>query len=271
MKPTNDGEHFNKGEFLLKNWCFRCFGYENNNLDGFWMVDGRVFNNPKFRDGMFIHTSDVMSIKVLDDRLKVETSNSIYTCMFKDSKEEFYDFTKASDLFDMSANIFDISMLKQKIEEAKEIEKEKQNEYIRKLVKTDALIIFFSDQDEYYFSEFVIKDGKDIIRIDKRIHLGYSSDSILITGMHLEKEFQFNKHKFNYKNIDFRYYEPSDNRIVFYSWKGYRRDIYIVNLGEKELYVRINLGEEIIKPNGKPHLIEIGEDEKEEDDDIFKW
>ena len=153
MKPTNDGECFDKGEFLLKNWCFRYFGDENNNLDGFWMVDGRVFNNPKFRDGMFIHTSDVMSIKVLDDRLKVETSNSIYTCMFKDSKEEFYDFLKASDLFDMSANIFDISMLKQKIEEAKEIEKEKQNEYIRKLVKTDALIIFFSDQDDVWLCD----------------------------------------------------------------------------------------------------------------------
>lgn len=43
----------------------------------FW-VEGNVYGNPNFQDGLYIHTSRVVAV----NKNRIETLNSFYTCEF---------------------------------------------------------------------------------------------------------------------------------------------------------------------------------------------
>lgn len=80
-----------KNKYMLKNWSF--YGYL------FYLIaQGNVYGNPKFEDGTFIHTSNVVNIIDCGDHKEIETLNSIY-CVYPDdvAKDFLADYLKAFD------------------------------------------------------------------------------------------------------------------------------------------------------------------------------
>lgn len=63
-----------KNKYLLKNWNIY-------NILFYSVAQGNVYGNPKFEDGTFIHTSDILNFNIKEDHLEVETRNSIY-CIY---------------------------------------------------------------------------------------------------------------------------------------------------------------------------------------------
>lgn len=69
-------------KYILKNWCFlNCYLSV--------VIQGNVYNNPKFEDGTFISTSLVKDIKFQNDHLEVKTKKSIY-CLYPEDIDKDY-------------------------------------------------------------------------------------------------------------------------------------------------------------------------------------
>lgn len=64
-----------KNKYRLKIWSATVF---NEMPFVFW---GKVYGNPKFPDGLLIHTSQVLNVTTFEDHKEVETLNSIY-CIY---------------------------------------------------------------------------------------------------------------------------------------------------------------------------------------------
>lgn len=56
------------------------------------IVQGNVYGNPKFEDGTFIHTSDILEIYTEEDHLEIETRNSIYCIYPEDIDKDFKEY-----------------------------------------------------------------------------------------------------------------------------------------------------------------------------------
>lgn len=59
--------------FELKNWKIDIVGEEEN-----YFAWGNVYNNPKFPQGYYIHTSMIANITECSDGYEVQTNNSVY-------------------------------------------------------------------------------------------------------------------------------------------------------------------------------------------------
>lgn len=64
-----------KNKYRLKLWSATVF----HGMP--FILWGRVYGNPKFPDGLVIHTSQVVGVKDCGDHKEVETMNSIY-CIY---------------------------------------------------------------------------------------------------------------------------------------------------------------------------------------------
>ena len=71
-----------KDKYLLKNWSiYNIFFYS--------VAQGNVYDNPKFEDGTFITTSDILNFNIKEDHLEIETRNSIYCIYQEDIDTDF--------------------------------------------------------------------------------------------------------------------------------------------------------------------------------------
>lgn len=71
-----------KDKYLLKDWsCSHYFGY--------LVMHGTCYNNPKFEDGTYINTSNVLYIAKHEDHLEIKTRNSIYCAYPEDIDKDF--------------------------------------------------------------------------------------------------------------------------------------------------------------------------------------
>ena len=59
--------------YELKNWKIDIVGADEN-----YFAWGNVYNNPKFSEGYFIHTSMIVNITESSDGYEVRTNNSVY-------------------------------------------------------------------------------------------------------------------------------------------------------------------------------------------------
>lgn len=59
--------------YELKNWKIESIGEEEN-----YFAWGNVYNNPRFPEGYYIHTSIIVNITECSDGYEVQTNNSVY-------------------------------------------------------------------------------------------------------------------------------------------------------------------------------------------------
>lgn len=74
-----------KNKYILKNWSIY-------NILFYSVAQGNVYGNPKFEDGTFIHTSNILEIYTEKDHLEIETRNSIYCIYPKDIDKYFKEY-----------------------------------------------------------------------------------------------------------------------------------------------------------------------------------
>lgn len=183
----------------LKNWY----------IDRFDTAHGSVKGSDKFPDGSLIHTSTVSNIKVNEETgdVEIHTRNSVYhanlsTAIF----ENFWENNVISKE--------DVKKYAEKFNKA--------SSYLDGLVGDVAIIALDSDV-EYFFSYFVYRQG-DVEHIQKSpyVHTSITQDSVLMGDL----------------DLDFRYFPYADS-IEFYLFEYDINNVYIKNVGEKDMKVVI--------------------------------
>lgn len=69
-----------KSIIVLRNWYIDNYYYD--------CLYGNAYGHNKFENGTFVRTGSIVKATNEDNRLVVETHNSIYTCYFDDAHEE---------------------------------------------------------------------------------------------------------------------------------------------------------------------------------------
>lgn len=238
---------YEKDIYFLKNWYFTTRDYKEKMM---WIAHGSSYNNRKFKDGLKIHTSVISKIIIGDTYLEVYTKNSMYRCLFDDSIEESFKFMDNSSLFDESVSKGDLDNLKDKIRNVLKIRKKHYEEKICESIhdEKECLIMVFSDLEDYYFKNFIVKINDKMVYYYMFAHIGMIQDSILIFYDTCES-------REDAENIDFSYFPYKGNRILFYGWDGYSGKIFAINQGEKELEIDTPYGKFLLQPNNNAYLI----------------
>lgn len=231
--------------FILKEWSFSLHDdYEDVKAEKLVCAHGNAYNNPNFNNGLYINTSVVKKIVLGENYFDVETRNSLYRCYFCDSAESEFKFLSVAGLFS-GVGTETLGEIERKVLLSVEEKKKNDSERLLKAIPEDdeCLIMIFADSKQYYFNDFIVKKGTEMVHHDISVHTGMFQDSVLISG------------KGN-KLIDFRYFPYQGNSISFYSWGDYEGKIYAVNAGECDFEMDTPLGSFLLKPNVTAYLID---------------
>lgn len=165
--------------YILKNWYI-----ENNN------AFGNVIGNPKFIEGLSIHTSKIQDIKIDEEKEEaiIITRNSEYHCPLDSCKFNWLESKHPM------------------IDKIKEFESKIHEKYEFELPEENIVLIEF-DNTEYKVHRMVARYNGELYFMDEPyIHLGMVQDSVLLRLGH-------NKGFF----VDIRFFPYSDS-IEFYTW-----------------------------------------------------
>lgn len=205
--------------FELKNWSMILSGV-------YAKAQGHCFGNPKFPDGLFIHTSPVVETEVDLEKVHIiciTRSGSHYYMDFSELGISFAEETKiAMGHLGIAADILDMCICRTK---------EKKQYFMEKLNKTlEKGDLFLSLAGVNAISAYFMHDS--LVEMVIAYHTGMIQDSVLIRDLE------------NYK-ADFRYF-PYLFEIEPYHTSEEIRRIIILNSGEEILF-RGSSGETLLK------------------------
>lgn len=80
----------------LRNWYVDCYCCN--------CLYGNAYGHSKFENGTFVRTGNIIKATNEDNRLVVETHNSIYTCYFDDAHEENFNNLDMLEMLELFVN-----------------------------------------------------------------------------------------------------------------------------------------------------------------------
>jgi hypothetical protein len=205
-----------KGEMKMA----RLFNWYIIDKGEYCIAYGNVIESEKFPDRLFIHTSRIQKVDVIEEMVSIYTKNSVYICELKNC---CYDNQKNIDYLPV-----DLDILAEKYK-------------IKYDVDTNSILLAFSDHEEYFFKKATL--NKDNIEIDLSmyVHLGMVQDSCII-GDGTEGGL-----------YDIRYF-PNPGKLEFYTLDVENVPVILYNVGEKILHFQTEYGIIEVKPTEKKRL-----------------
>ena len=199
----------NRG-FRLKNWYIGqakkgCIGH------------GNVYSNPKFPDGLQIHTSIVQTVELgAAGHVELHTKNNVYVCQISECL-----FQRQQQLDILPFSIADA----------------KAKHYAGLQITDNCIVIeITSAADQYIRNAVLYSEFTGPQALPWEIHLGMFEDSVLIgTGFSLEDR----------ECVDIRYTVGNNNTMEFYSLTAPEQfPIYVRNTGSKTITCSTSQNEE---------------------------
>lgn len=222
--------------FELKSWYFYFVDEEE-----YLIAYGNAYDNPKFYRGQFIHTSMVMSIEMLEDRLRIHTRNSVYDCLYEEYVGQSMNFAE-TDYFPMpEPREENGEKLKEKLAVSHKEKLERDEQALTDGVADEdyCLVFEFSTEEEYYFKSVYVKEhGEEFYSRDHHVHVGTFQDSVLIESVYEDENCEF----------DYRFFPYMDNHLEFYSFTDFGGKMFVKNSGEQPLEVKLPFGRFLIPP-----------------------
>ena len=210
-------------ENTIRHWYISDFEYEDKI---FQVVRGTFYNRPGFYEGLHTRTSPIQEVKVSmeEQEYEITTMNTVYHCSFDSCFFERQDKS--------SFELPEYQQIRQRFFVPIETS----------TLSNDDMLLVVADFEDYFF--------KDLIYFDKsgnqekylnNVHLGMVVDTYLITSK-------------DYK-VDIRWY-VHDCGFEFYSLETDNRNLWIENVGDASL--RIRLGDEVInlEPNTREKILQ---------------
>lgn len=212
-------------EFTLKSWMLT----ESKNTIAY----GKVFNNPCFIDGDYIHTSLIKEITIDSNRSAFVTktkSNSTYLLPFNAMSLGYKDINKTQLEALLGQSVDDIweTILTQSEET---IKKERAalmariDDFHKKSEKGSLYLEFVGNElneEPYFHRQDVEEDIPEIYVVKKSVHVGMFQDSVLITD-------------WEHGLVDYRYFPHGDSGIETYHWSDGLNSIWVNNTGNRHI------------------------------------
>jgi len=209
--------------FKLKNWLFTLHGKSV-------IAHGDVYDNPKFSDGDFIHTSFVNKVEVIPEGLLITTkSESIYFLEADYISIRHFDETEIC----FKSLGLETDLLESYMEKTKERKTLVLKEMNEKLKPRE---LYLSCQGVSVKSAYFCKENDEVIEANITYHAGMFTDSVLVRAV---------------GEVDFRFF-PKYNMIDLYHWSDGLDRVIIYNQGEdfdvkeSEKYISCKRGTETI-------------------------
>lgn len=194
----------------LKNWYLDTYAY------------GIVSGHPKLADGIFVNSTRVLSVKVVNDEgdVEIQTRNTLYKANLKDAI--FDNFSEES-----KEMIDDFDELKEKFKDAYDFPKE--------LLEQEGILIELSRNADCNFVSCLANiEQKMYKELKPSIHLGMFEDSVLLRIRGLD-------------GFDCRYFPRNLGSIEFYTWRTPYKT-YIKNSSDIDIEVVIFDFKKVLKP-----------------------
>lgn len=198
----------------LKNWYIDrgCIGH------------GNVYGNPKFPDGLQIHTSIVQAVELVAAGLiELHTMNSVYVCRISEC------------IFQCQQQL---AILPFSISDAKA------KHYAGLQITDSCIVIEITNTADHYIRNAVLyPEDTSPQALSWDVHLGMFEDSVLIgTGTDLPDGLR----------VDIRYTVGNNNTMQFYSLTVPEQfPIYVRNVGAKAITCSTPTNEETVIPPGE--------------------
>ncbi len=169
---------------------------------------GIVSGHERLADGMFIHTSPIMTVTIEDEIVIIQTKNTRYECSMENA-----DY----DRFTESKIIADFEVFREKYDVPKE-------KYVPELEENAVLLVLGNNRHYYFDSYHVNYNGKCESMYDVHPHIGMFQDSVLCMLY------------FEDRCVDYRYFPFKRCHVEFYSWEDDFKT-YVENCGDDPLYI----------------------------------
>ncbi len=204
----------------LKNW------YVQKKKD-LYIAWGNVYDNPRYEEGRWIHTSLIRKIEADQNVLKISTANTIYECQMENYLP-IADETMQACLHDyMWPDDEDAWLALQK-----HVKQNMQKETA--LLTSDQCdacsVLSFSSSIQKGFCRLELKNKKNTeIIISYDVHTGMFQDDVEISDIR--------------KGYYFRYFPFHRNAFQFEEWKTKYLPVFMKNIGNETIYVSCVYGD----------------------------
>ena len=199
----------------------------------YYLARGIVTGHSKIEDSTPIHTSVIQDFIVTDEEkgealiITQNTEYKVKLCHL--NKKLMQDFKKEIDAdnipFDWIRRAIDFTDKYVHIEE-------------KHIANKNSILLVLGNNKLYYFDSMIVNNGVDQLE-NKQVfpHIGMMQDSVLCMATGKEQVY------------DIRYFTYKDNNIEFYSWNTQDLDVYIKNVGDAKLRVRLGNDVYVINPD----------------------
>lgn len=180
------------------------------NSDSVLWARGVVSGHIRLPDGMFIHTSAIVSVSLENETVIIQTLNTRFECKMEDADYEKFTETNMIERFAEFKEKYDIPKVKYEPD-----------------LKANEVLLVLGNNRQYYFDSYHVNyQGKKKSLYDVPAHIGTFQDSVLCQCF------------INRCCIDYRYFPYKGCHAEFYSWEKHFKT-YIENCGDDPLYVTV--------------------------------
>ncbi len=219
-----------------------------------WKAHGEAYGHDRFEDGMFLSTSEIVSITVAGRELVLATRNSRYYCDFSEANLRDESFFEDENLFVDEYYKSEVHRMQLAKQLQKVMEQEKNGEDGKEEVIPSSpaevercLVFVFSEKEEDGFKHGYMKcepiEDK-YFKKDKRV--GRKKDYITLIlhcrqALDLEEAQLAGFDVVSEGDLEYRY-TLEKGRVAFYRWSEYNGPIFVENAGTEGIEIDTPVG-----------------------------